>query len=142
MNRVCTDVLAFEGDGRIVHSVGDYDYYLDKKKRSTDAAAGRRAESVAKKPAVRLREPPKPGKPRKLSFKEARELEGMEALILEREAEVVRIEALFATPDFHRTHGTQTNALVAELAAAKESVAKLYSRWQELEAIRAETEKR
>ena len=62
--------------------------------------------------------------------------------ILEREAEVARIEALFAAPDFHRTHGTQTDALMAELAAAKESVAKLYSRWQELEAIRAETEKR
>ena len=28
LNRVCTDVLAFEGDGRIHHSVGDYDYYF------------------------------------------------------------------------------------------------------------------
>jgi ABC transport system ATP-binding/permease protein len=31
LNRVCTDILAFEGDGKIHHSVGDYDYYLEKK---------------------------------------------------------------------------------------------------------------
>ena len=30
LNRVCTDILAFEGDGRIAHSAGDYDYYLEK----------------------------------------------------------------------------------------------------------------
>src|SRR5947207_4151497 len=50
LNRVCTDILAFEGDGKIHHSVGDYDYYLEKKKKSIDAAAGKRAESVAQKP--------------------------------------------------------------------------------------------
>ena len=33
LNRVCTDILAFEGDGTIQHSVGDYDYYLEKKRR-------------------------------------------------------------------------------------------------------------
>ena len=34
LNRVCTDILAFEGDGKIAHSVGDYDYYLEKKQRA------------------------------------------------------------------------------------------------------------
>jgi ATP-binding cassette subfamily F protein uup len=41
LNRVCTDVLAFEGDCKIHHSVGDYDYYLEKKKKA-DVAAERR----------------------------------------------------------------------------------------------------
>jgi hypothetical protein len=54
------------------------------------------------------------------------------------DAEIVRIEALFASPDFHRTHGTQTNQLTADLAAAKEKLNQLYARWEELEAIRAE----
>ena len=66
----------------------------------------------------------------------------MEAKILAREEDIARIEALFATPDFHRTHGTQTDQLKAELAAAKNEVAKFYERWQELEAIKAEAEKR
>jgi hypothetical protein len=66
----------------------------------------------------------KPAKPRKLSFKEARELEGMEAQIHAVDAEIARIEGLFASPDFHRTHATQTNQLTADLAAAKENLAK------------------
>src|SRR5664279_4163191 len=39
LNRVCTDILAFEGDGRIAHSAGDYDYYWEKKQRAAVAAA-------------------------------------------------------------------------------------------------------
>jgi ATP-binding cassette subfamily F protein uup len=131
LNRVCTDILAFEGDGRIHHSVGDYDYYLEKKQKQ--AAASQREEfKIATAPAK-----PKTAKPRKLSFKEQRELEGMEAQIQAAEEEVARIEGLFASPEFHRTHATQTNQLMAELAAAKETAAGLYKRWEELEAIRA-----
>ncbi len=142
LNRVCTDILAFEGDGKIHHSVGDYDYYLEKKQRATVAAFRKSAAIVAlNKSGARLRAAPakatKPAKPRKLSFKEARELEGMEAQILATEEEIVRIEGLFASPDFHRTHAPQTNQLVADLAAAKESLARLYARWEELDAIKA-----
>jgi ABC transport system ATP-binding/permease protein len=39
LNRVCTDILAFEGDGKIHHSVGDYDYYLEKKQEAIRAAS-------------------------------------------------------------------------------------------------------
>src|SRR5437763_3456370 len=31
LNRVCTAILAFEGDGRLQYSVGDYDYYVEKR---------------------------------------------------------------------------------------------------------------
>ncbi len=132
LNRVCTDILAFEGDGKIHHSVGDYDYYLEKKQRQS-LAASRREEF---KPAA-LDSKNRPVKPRKLSFKETRELEGMEAQIQVVDAEIARIEGLFAAPDFHRTHATQTQQLMADLAAAKEKLGQLYSRWEELEALRA-----
>jgi ATP-binding cassette subfamily F protein uup len=56
------------------------------------------------------------------------------------DTEIARIEALFASPDFHRTHATQTSQLTADLAAAKENLAKLYARWEELEAIKAAAE--
>ena len=145
LNRVCTDILAFEGDGRIRHSVGDYDYYLEKKQRANVAAARENAAIISMNKSVALSaEPrpgkdaatPKPGKPRKLSFKEQRELERMEARIQEVDAEIARIERLFALPDFHQKHGTQTEQLVAELAAAKEKLSRLYRRWEELEAVK------
>ena len=66
-----------------------------------------------------------------------RELDGMEAQIHAVEAEVVRIEGLFANPDFFRKHAAQVNQLSAELDAAKDNAARLYARWEQLEAIRA-----
>ena len=139
LNRVCTDILAFEGDGQIHHSVGDYDYYLEKKNKAEAAAARQSAAILAtnNKNAANsaLRTPPSALR-KKLSFKETRELEGMEAQIHALEAEVTRIEGLFADPEFFRKHAAQVNQLTHDLEAAKASVPKLYARWEELEALR------
>jgi hypothetical protein len=43
---------------------------------------------------------------------------------------------LFAQPDYFRKHAAQANQLTDELEAAKQSVTKLYFRWEELEALR------
>jgi ATP-binding cassette subfamily F protein uup len=131
--------LAFEGDGKIHHSVGDYDYYLEKKAKAATAAARQSAAILAtNKSAAQAKEAAaKTGKPRKLSFKETRELEGMEAQIHAVEAEVARIEGLFADPEFFRKNAAKVNDLTHELDAAKEKVTQLYSRWEQLEAIRS-----
>ena len=127
LNRVCTDILAFEGNERVAHSVGDYDYYLEKRQRLTTMPA-------TSKPAKPLK--PSATKPRKLTWKETKELEGMEEQILTVEGEIARIEELFGSPDFHRNHATQTAQLKTELATAKARLAELYARWEGLEAVR------
>jgi ATP-binding cassette subfamily F protein uup len=139
LNRVCTDILAFEGDGKIHHSVGDYDYYLEKKQKAEVAATRESAAIVSlnKSAALARDAATRTAKPRKLSFKEQRELEGMEAQIHSVEAEVARIEGLFADPEFFRKHAAKVSDLTHELDAAKENVTKLYSRWEELEAVRS-----
>ena len=140
LNRVCTDILAFEG-GAIRHSAGNYDYYLEKKRREADKAARRTTDATPVKAAVissvHAATGPKPAKPGRLSFKETRELAGIEPQISALEKEIARIEGLFMSPEFHRTHATQTNELLAELAAAKEKLPRLYSRWEELEALKS-----
>ena len=139
LNRVCTDILAFEGDGKIHHSVGDYDYYLEKRQKAEAAASRQSAAILAtnKSAALSRDAAAKAAKPRKLSFKEQRELDGMETQIHAVEAEVARIEDLFVDPEFFRKHAAKVNQLTHELDAAKEKVTALYSRWEELEAIRA-----
>jgi ATP-binding cassette subfamily F protein uup len=139
LNRVCTGILAFEGDGRIAYSVGDYDYYAEKKRRLAPANVSSADAWVGKKSEPVVTSARRTNKPRKLSFKETRELEGMEAEILKVEQEIGRIENLFAAPDFHKTHATQTNALMADLAAHKAKLNQLFVRWEELEAGKAGT---
>jgi ATP-binding cassette subfamily F protein uup len=134
LNRVCTGILAFEGDGRVVHSEGNYDYYLEKRARAAAAPApparGFRAADIA--PAAA-----KPDRPRKLGFKEQRELEGMEAAIQACEADIAGREAAFLEPDFARRNGGRTAELLSELEASRSRLAGLYARWEELESIRA-----
>ena len=137
LNRVCTGIIAFEGDGLVAYNEGDYEYYREKlaerKMRlpkppvATQANAGSSHAPEAK--------------PRKMTWKEKAELEGMEAAILKDEAAVARIESLFADPEFHSKHGAKTIELTSELETAKKQGAALYARWEELEAIRAANEK-
>jgi len=136
LNRVCTNILAFEGDGKIAHSVGDYDYYLEKKERTARESARQSAAFLSASKPGPAPKSPNGTKARKLSFKEQRELDGMEAQIHAVEAEVARIEGLFADPEFFRKQAAQVNQLTADLEAAKENVTKLYARWEALETIR------
>ena len=137
LNRVCTGIIAFEGDGKVVYNEGDYDYYREKLAERTMRLAKRPGIAQAKAKPRRAPE----ATPRKLTWKEKNELNGMETAILNAEGEVSRIEGLFADPEFHSRHGSRTNELASELEAAKKHTAALYARWEELEAIRAASEK-
>ncbi|MGV3772062.1 MAG: ABC-F family ATP-binding cassette domain-containing protein [Verrucomicrobiales bacterium] len=139
LNRVCTAILAFEGQGKVNYSVGDYEYYLEKKNRAKAAAlpSARPAPQKQAMPEKKQQSQPPAGKPRKLSFKEQQELAGMEGAIEQAENRIAEIEATFATPDFHRTHGHVADELKQELAQTKQLLSTLFARWEELEAVRA-----
>jgi ATP-binding cassette subfamily F protein uup len=125
LNRVCTAILAFEGEGVLRYQVGNYDYYLEKR-----AVAGIADPGAGKPQPAGITDPGyKSPKPRKLKWKEERELEGMEAAILAAEDEVARIEALFVEPDFYTKHAGDLSRFEAELRAARDEVARLYARW-------------
>ena len=133
LNRICTGILAFEGSGRVVYSVGDYDYYQEK--RAARLAEEKKFLEMAKAAKPAAAKPKPAGKPRKLTWKEKEEFEGMEETILETEEEIARIEELFASPDFHQKHGTRTAEIQAELEANKTKLTQLYERWEHLEKI-------
>ncbi len=146
LNRICTGILAFEGEGRLNYSVGNYDYYWEKRQRERAAIPRDPGPARASIPApAKAATPPAPSTPpakkaRKLTFNENRELQGMEETILQAEERMAEIEALFAAPDFHEKHGAQATALHDELEITRQKVEKLYARWAELEAIRVASE--
>jgi ATP-binding cassette subfamily F protein uup len=114
------------------YHVGNYDRYLEK--RAEAQAASVPSPAVAAVPA-----PVAASKPRKLKWKEERELEAIEGLILAAEEEVARLENLFSQPNFYAESGQQWAQIEAQLAAARHEVARLYARWQELELIQEAT---
>ena len=132
LNRVCTGIIAFEGDGQVVYNEGDYEYYREKLAERKERLAKREEPAKAKAKPVTANT----AKPRKLTWKEKKELEGMEEAILGAEEEVSRIEGLFADPEFHSKHGNKTSELTLKMEQAKNKSAELYTRWEELEAIR------
>ena len=137
LNRVCTGIIAFEGDGLVTYNEGDYEYYREKLAERKMRLAKRPVATQANAGSSHAPE----AKPRKMTWKEKAELEGMEAAILKAEEAVARIESLFADPEFHSKHGAKTIELTSELETAKKQGAALYARWEELEAIRAANEK-
>ena len=133
LNRVCNGILAFEGDGYVHFSEGDYDYYIEKR----DARFAETASKVETTKAKDIGARPKPAKAgSKLKWKEARELEGIEENIQRAEEDVLRLEAMFSAPDFHEKFGDRTTQLVEELESAKATVEKLYLRWHTLEELK------
>lgn len=135
LDRVCTGILAFEEQGRVVYQEGDYEYYLAKR-----AERELREQAAVEPPSTPVGKAGKklsaPSERRKLRWKEERELEGIEDAILAAESEVARLENIFSASDFFRAHGDQVQELHAELDAAQAHVATLYARWEELDAMR------
>ncbi len=132
LNRVCTSILAFEEDGRVGYHVGNYDYYLEKRLERAQSAPSASPVSADKTGAI-----PGPGRARKFTYKEKREWETMEARILEAEGAVTDLESILAAPDFYTRPAAEMKEFETRLKSARETVAKLYARWHELERIQA-----
>ena len=129
LDRVATAILAFEGDGVVRLYEGSYSDWLA---RGTGKVAVVKTESTAKADTAPAK------KKSKLSYKDQRDLDGMEAAIAAAEAKSAELEA--------RLYGGGVSAseaatLSVELTAAHGEVERLYARWQELEALVADLSK-
>jgi ABC transport system ATP-binding/permease protein len=139
LDRICDQIVAFEsGTGGVFVQPGNYSYYLEKKlERDALWPAPPQNPVKAYAPKTANAAASKANRPRKLSFKEQRELEGMEAAILAAESRVQEIETTLNDPLFHAARSQEAHSLIAELDTTRQKVIQLYERWQELAAIQA-----
>src|SRR5262249_27760708 len=118
LDNVVTSTLVFEGQGHVQEFVGGYQDWV--RQRAVEPATGPKParESASGAPPVRADpDGEMPAQPRKLSYKERRELDELPGLIEKLEAEQRSIEAAIAGPTFYR-EAPATIAATLERAAA------------------------
>jgi ATP-binding cassette subfamily F protein uup len=133
LDRICDQIVAFEDSGVVVQP-GNYSYYLEKRteRENREKAAAKTVPATA---AAREPSAARTNRPRRLTFKEQRELDGMEAAILEAETRAAELESLLNDPNFYVTRAKEAPTIHAELEAAKAEITRLYARWEELSLI-------
>src|SRR5690606_37921529 len=133
LDKVATDLFVFEGDGVVHTHPGGYDLYrrLREEREAAEAAArqARERRQAEKKTAPERQRPPK-----KLTWKEERELETIEGAILDAEAERDALEARLADPTLYDDPSADVASITAAYEEARARVESLYARWAELEA--------
>jgi ATP-binding cassette subfamily F protein uup len=129
LNNVVTSTLVCAGDGAVREYVGGYDDWL------RQSAADTAPASPAPRPA-REKTRDQAERPRKLTFKEERELEALPELIGSLEEELDTLHRVLADPEFYRTEGEEVRRRTARLADVEKELEEAYRRWEELETIR------
>jgi len=128
LNRLCTHLVVFEGDGKVAMITGNYNDYLVYRDR-TKSRASEASPQAGSKAGGRAR-----GE-RKLSYHEKRELENMEESILEAEARLESLQDMVNAPEFYEQEQEKIRGGLDELEEARRRVEELYARWEELERL-------
>jgi ATP-binding cassette subfamily F protein uup len=133
LDKVATGLIVFEGNGVLHRHAGNYDLYrrLKEQKEAEAAAAASQVRAATKAAAA----PAKKESGRKLSWKEQKELEGMENAILEAESRKAELEARLADPALYTQGADELARVTAAFREASESVDALYARWAALEEL-------
>ena len=133
LNEVCTSLLVFEGEGRVVDYIGGYDDWQKEKARKAAALAA--AEELAKR-AAKAAASGGAGAPaskaRKLTNKERAELDAMPALIEKLENEQTALTAKLADPLFFKKPPLEVTQATGRLHELEAQIATTYKRWEEL----------
>jgi ATP-binding cassette subfamily F protein uup len=133
LNNVVTSTLVLSGDGRVREYVGGYDDWLRQSAAETADAKPQPAKASADTSA-KTRD--RGEKPRKLSFKEERELEALPERIHQLEEEQERLHATLADPEFYRGAGAEVAAFNSRLEELEGELETAYARWEELEGLK------
>jgi ATP-binding cassette subfamily F protein uup len=126
LNHVVTGTLVLEGNGRVNEYVGGYDDWLRQRK----------PPSVTKpKASAAVKSRRQSDRPRKLTYKEQRELEALPQRIEALEAEQEALHRAITDPAFYRQDSDNIVQANAQLVALEQALGDAYARWETLEAI-------
>ena len=134
LNNVVTSTLVLDADGTVSEYAGGYDDWLVQRGESIPTGAG----TTPSPPEIPR---PKRERPRKLTFRERRDLSELPGRIRDAEAAIAALEAerdelqrSMADPAFYRREGASIAQDRARLEAVQAGIEGAYQRWESLEA--------
>jgi ATP-binding cassette subfamily F protein uup len=134
LDQVANHILAFtrdEKDHPKLERFADtlqWETWLEAEKRKPQLEA--KAKTSGEKAAAP--ESKAPGSKKKLSYKDKRELEGMEETILKAEARLAELQTESAKPE-NVANASKVSEMFTEMAELEKRIESLYARWAELE---------
>lgn len=132
LDNVVTSTLVMEGAGRVGEYVGGYSDWLRQRAQPSAQAAAGAKPAAAKVEAAAAAAAPAANK-RKLSYKDARELEQLPLRIEELETRLAQLTAQMNEAAFYQRDSAAINAHNASLAQTQAELDHAYARWAELE---------
>ena len=140
LNNVVTSTLVFEGEGVVAEYVGGYDDWLRQRPQPADQSQGKAAgkPALARQPEVAAAAT---ARPRRLSFKEQREVETLRAELAAFPARIERLEtdiasatAQLADPELYKKAPLAITAARNGLTALEAELEGVFARWETAEA--------
>ncbi|MBN2590153.1 MAG: ATP-binding cassette domain-containing protein [Sedimentisphaerales bacterium] len=131
LNNVVTSIFAFEGNGFIKEYVGGYDDWL-RQSRKIQEIQIKQEKGAPKK----VRQKQTTNGPRKLSYKEKKELEEIPQLIEKLESEQKQLHDAMGNPDFYKD-SSEVTAVTTRLKELSKQLEYAYTRWQMLDELQS-----
>jgi ATP-binding cassette subfamily F protein uup len=129
LDNVVTQVIAFEGDGKLMEYVGGYEDWVRVKKYEANQ---KKPDTAAAKPATKAQEE-KPKSASKRSFKEQKELDELPKRVEALEREQEDITAALGSGTLFRDNPSHAKQLHERAVKIDDELLELMARWEALE---------
>ncbi|HIE64404.1 MAG: ABC-F family ATP-binding cassette domain-containing protein [Nitrospira sp.] len=138
LDKVSTGILSFEGEGQVRYTEGNYAVYQERLKAEKKDRAKQSHQIAAqdRPPSTGEEKSPNTKKRKGLSYKEKRELEGIETKIENLEARKKELETFLQNPAAHATEKGGLEAWSIEFAEIETGLQDTMDRWEVLESKR------
>lgn len=132
LDNVVTQVIVFEGNGKLAEYPGGYQDWIDARERMQRLATEQNTPPVQTSKPVSAKEKPSRSS-NKLSFKEQRELEQLPDEIAALEAEQAQLTEQLLDPLAFRDHPQEAHSWQKRIEEIEELLLDKLARWEELE---------
>ncbi|MBS0497578.1 MAG: ATP-binding cassette domain-containing protein [Proteobacteria bacterium] len=133
LDNVVTQVIAFEGNGKLCEYIGGYEDWIRAKQFEDNIRQQKILSKQSEVSPISSSKAPKAPRPKKLSYQEARELEALPGKIDALEQEQANITLRLSQPTIYRDYPDEAKALQARVTVIEKELTDCLARWEELE---------